>query len=698
MGLDSPFKQISSSFAEVSTRAKAEEDMTHHQDFLLTTQPEQEQARIKRTRVVRTLLVFFFVLVILWVIGFVAASAHATTKLFNAREFIGQARSSIEQLSFEEALVHTQTAQSSLASARSVLPLIRSASWVPFVGGSVETFVDIIAQSEALLEAFAPVIDLGSDLMRLAGLSEEYLRDVEAGLSPEVTFDDLSTQTKRAVLQRLAASADDLDLLVAQLHIVEEEMSLLSQSTQVGPLLWILDPLMDDVRAAQEPLELLSIAARLLPGFAGLEEPSSILVLFMNNNELRPGGGFIGSYGIMEMSGGDIAHLETADVYALDRAVEKTVSRASPEPLNRYNATTKWFFRDSNWSPDFAASSAQSIALFLEEVGFLPDGSSVPAADRIDHLVGFTPTYAADLLAITGPLTVGGQTFTSLNVADLLEYQVQYGYALTGAPEAQRKEILADLVNEMKSHLYSLSSAQWPAVLEATQEALREKQLLLYSTDESIQEVLTEVRWAGSVESSTVDTLMVVDANLASLKSDPAVGRRLAYEVYQNASNQWVGRVSIRYTHNGSFDWKTTRYRTYTRVYLPEGTELLSVEGSWVNDKTQNPTGAKGSVDIVDEFGLTSFGTFTSVEPGEESTLTFEFVLAQEIAEAIDSRTYDLTLIKQVGAQNNALTLDLDFGKNVTHATPGEDSDEWGDDVYRLNTILDQDIVVDVEL
>ncbi|TAL49693.1 DUF4012 domain-containing protein [Patescibacteria group bacterium] len=672
--------------------------MTHRQEFLEETEPVRERARRLRTRIVRTLFVFLFIFIPLWVISFVAASVYVTTQLFDARDSIGQARSAVDDFSFEQAKEQTQEAHAKLDSARSVLPIIRSASWLPFVGSPVDTFADVIASSEAFLEAFAPVIDLGSDLMRLAGLSEEYLREMKAGISPEVTFDDLSTQTKQAVLQRLAASADDLDLLLVELTILEEEMSFLSASVQLGPLLWVLDPLMEDLRSVQEPLEWLTIAARLLPSFAGLEEPSSILLLFMNNNELRPGGGFIGSYGVLEMFAGEIAHLETADVYALDHAVEDKVTRPAPEPLSRYNATTNWFFRDSNWSPDFAVSSAQTIELFLEEVGFLDEGSLVPATRRVDHLIGFTPTYASDLLAITGPVSVGGQTFTSENVADLLEYQVEYGYATEGVPEAQRKEILADLVNEMKTRLYSLSSAQWPSVLDVTMKALTQKQLLFYSTDPAIQNVLQEVGWAGRVTSDSVDTLMVVDANLASLKSDPAVERQVTYEVFQNASDQWVGRVAMRYAHKGTFDWKTTRYRTYTRVYLPSGTRLLGVEGSWLNDKTQNPSGAKGPVDVMEELGRTSFGAFTSVEPGEESTLTFEFALAPQIGEAIAKDTYTLTVIKQAGAQNNALTLDLDFGKNVTHATPGEDSDQWGDDVYRLNTILSQDLKLEIQL
>ncbi|MBI5793577.1 hypothetical protein HZA87_00615, partial [Candidatus Uhrbacteria bacterium] len=305
---------------------------------------------------------------------------------------------------------------------------------------------------------------------------------------------------------------------------------------------------------------------------------------------------------------------------------------------------------------------------------------------------------ASDLLTITGPITVGGQTFTSENMADALEYQVEYGYAQTGKPVAQRKEILADLVDEMKTRLYALPSPAWQKVFDVTQTALKQKQLLLYSTDTSVQEVIQKLGWGGVVTGGSVDTLMVVDANLASLKSDPAVVRDVAYAIRQDDSGNWIGNVSIHYKHNGTFDWKTTRYRTYTRVYLPVGTERLSVEGSWQNDKTQNPTGAKGAVDVDEELGLTSFGTFTSVEPGEENTLVFQFALSPQVIESIENGNYALSVIKQPGAQNNALTLDLDFDKNVAHASPSEDKGQWGDGAYRLNTILDQDLEINVNL
>jgi hypothetical protein len=203
--------------------------------------------------------------------------------------------------------------------------------------------------------------------------------------------------------------------------------------------------------------------------------------------------------------------------------------------------------------------------LFASEVALLEDATDIPVATQVDHVAAFTPTYASALLEIVGDITVGGQTFTSENVSELLEYQVQFAYADDGTPYTQRKEILADLINEMKSRLFSLPYEQWQPVVEATQEALRTKQIVLYSTDEQTQAVLDATAWGGRVTEPTgTDMLFVVDANLASLKSDPFVDRETKYELYENASGQWIGRVSTTYTHNGSFDWRTTRYLTYT--------------------------------------------------------------------------------------------------------------------------------------
>jgi hypothetical protein len=641
--------------------------------------------------------VFCFVLLVVWVGGVIIASVHVATKSYQASQKMLDAEASAQLFAFEQASEELLEAEALLASAQRGVPVIRTMEWVPRYGSSVESVADLIDAGHSVTEALANLFVLGEELVRLSGLSEEYLQDMQLGLEPKVTFDDLSVETKRAVLQRLSAAAEDLDLFAANLDIITEEFALLSKDARVSPLFATLDPLLGQVEEMREQLEVFAVVAKLLPSFGGLEDPATTLLLFLNNDEIRPGGGFIGSYGVLIADGGDIATLETADVYTLDDAVEDQVTRIPPYPLTSYNASDKWLFRDANWSPDFAASAESALELFASEVALLEDATDIPVATQVDHVAAFTPTYASALLEIVGDITVGGQTFTSENVSELLEYQVQFAYADDGTPYTQRKEILADLINEMKSRLFSLPYEQWQPVVEATQEALRTKQIVLYSTDEQTQAVLDATAWGGRVTEPTgTDMLFVVDANLASLKSDPFVDRETKYELYENASGQWIGRVSTTYTHNGSFDWRTTRYRTYTRLYVPLGSRLLSTSGSLVNDLSLNPSGASGTTDAYEEFGLQVYGAFTAVEPGAEQTLVFEFEVAPEVAVLAESRVYKLTVLKQIGAFDRALTLELDFGKTLSRATPSEEVSQWGDQVYRLETVLDQDSAFEV--
>jgi len=657
--------------------------MSHSLNFLHRAEPKAQQRQHKRRRILRTLFVSILILVLAWTVCLVVVTSQVFAHVSDARDQLLVAKDEAQAFSFERARETLSGAQENLSMAERRLPILVTVAWIPRVGTYVASISELIQTSSAIAVALDPLFDLGQDMMQLAGISQEYLDSVQSGLSPEVTFDDLSTETKRAVLARLAASADEIDLLIAQISIAQEEIDLLAGAAALDPVVSMLDPVREQLSLLEEQLDLLAIGARLLPAYAGLQESSTNLLLFLNNDEIRPGGGFIGSYGVLEVDGGDIEHMETADVYTLDNAVAEQVVAEPPTPLKEYNAATQWFFRDSNWSPDFSLSTQKGIELFLQEAGYLEEGSGVPHTDQVDHVMAFTPTFASKLLEVTGSIDVGGQTFTAENVADALEYQVQFGFKAEGIPVSQRKEILADLIDEMKSRLYQLSYDQWETVFVYAREALETKQFLLFSTDEQVQEVIERVGWGGTVEPGEVDTLLVVDANLAALKTDPVVERSIEYAVGRNSLGQWVGEVAITYNHTGTFDYKTTRYRTYTRVYVPEGSELL---------------GASTETDVVGELGLTSFGGFLSVEPGQTGSLSFTFLLSDTVVAAIENGAYVLDVFKQAGALDHALTLDLDFGKQVTHADPAEASEQWGDDRYRLNTILDQDKEIHVEL
>ena len=674
--------------------------MSHSEAFLHETEPKQDRLKHRLKKNIRRFLVLLLVAVALYGAFAAVVGLQVMSELADGRDHLFEARSQAIELSFTAARDEIHAATESFDLAKRRIVYLRPVSALPGIGQVLTDVTVLFLTSTQIIDSFSSLIDISYDILQLSGLSEEYIQDVQNGLEPTVTFDDLSSDTKRMILERLSASADDLEILFEQLSVAEEELELLARHEFLSPVYAVASDLLDDLEQVREYLSVVSIAAKIVPEIGGIDGERTYLLLFLNNNELRPGGGFIGSYGVLRTLYGDIAHLETEEVYILDDAAEPELTELAPAPLQRYNATTKWFFRDSNWSPDFAVSSLDSIERFLEEVSVIPEEEleDIPTTTRVDGVIGMTPDYVSSLLEITGDLTVSGQTFTAEGIADELEYQVQRGYISEGLPAEQRKEILADLVNELKRELFTLPISSWGAVIEASETALENKQLVFYNSDQELEDLYTTVGWGGRVLPSTPDVQMVVDANLASLKTDPVVDRDITYELGRSQTGEWVGRTTVRYTHMNDFDWKTTRYRTYTRLYVPTGSELLRVQGSMLDDAINNPSGAAGPVDVGEELGLTVFGAFISIEPLATGELVFEYLLSDEVVEAIQTDTYGLSFYKQIGAQSHTLTLELDFDKNVTHATPAEDDGEWGDDTYLLNTILDQDLMFSIAL
>lgn len=675
--------------------------MPHSVNFLHRVEPEPQHRKFKRRRVIRVGALALCGVLVAWGILTLFAAGQVIAAAFDGRDALYRARDAAVELDFETAGEELAEADARFAAAERGFLLLQPIRFLPWVSDQVEAADAMLASGRELIQSLETVVDLGAELVRLTGFSEEEIREMREGLAPSATFDDLSSDTKRAILERLAASASDFEYLAARIAIVRAELADIESRGLVGPVASALAPFDARLAEAQEAIHTLSIASGLLPEVAGLGEERTHLLLFLNNTELRPGGGFIGTFGILKTLDGDVVELETRDSYALDNPAAASVTESAPAPLARYNATTHWFFRDANWSPDFAASAANAVRLYNQEANALFAETRAALGiepEAFDGVIGMTPTFLKSLMGLTGPITVGGQTFTADNVTDKLEYQVEVGYAGQGIPEAQRKEVVADLMNAIKSYVFSLPLSEWSQLADIASAAFAEKQVAFLSTDEATQAVVERVGWGGVVSPGEGDAQMLVDANLASLKTDPKVSRAVRYELFRNSSGQYVGRTTVRYTHTGGFDWKTTRYRTYARLYVPAGSELIRVEGSMLNDKLHNPTGAAAPVDVAEELGMTSFGTFISIEPGESRTLVFEFEVADAVVEDIEAGAYALAYLKQVGAQNHELTVDLDFDKNVTDASVPEDRGEWGDDVYRVNTKLDQDLEFQVEL
>lgn len=426
--------------------------------------------------------------------------------------------------------------------------------------------------------------------------------------------------------------------------------------------------------------ERLEAAGQVMPYFLGFDSPKRFLVLLQNNTEMRPTGGFIGAYGIIEITSGEVTSWFVQGTEVLDNnAVETAVIPPAPEPIQKYLVQPDWFFRDMNWDPDFPTTAQRVMAAYQEE-----SGKNVV----FDGVVAVTPTVFERLMQYIGPVTVDGVTLNAENFTERLEYEVEYGYEQRGDSFENRKRLMGDLLQELIVVFEDRVFELWPKAIDVVFSSLADKHILLYATEPGTQEIILKQDWGGNLVPLEVgqDGVFVVDANLASLKTDHAIERSYTYTITPE-DNRLRARLEVQYNHTGSFDWRTSRYRSYTRMYLPAGVEMIDGEGAMVQDRNAQV----GEFTISNESDRVVAGAFFAVEPGESHTLALEYWLPGSVVQSTANGVYTLFVQKQAGLLEPSLTLNLDFGTTVSTAYPAENATEWGDTRYVHTQPLQQD-------
>lgn len=419
--------------------------------------------------------------------------------------------------------------------------------------------------------------------------------------------------------------------------------------------------------------------------FLGFEKPQTFLILFLNNTEIRPGGGFIGAYAVVSMNDGLPKILKVEGTEILDNSANKEILPTPPKPIAEYLGVKKWGFRDSNWSPDFIESSKKSLELYKLENGV--------AADEITAVIGITPTFIEEILALSGPITVGGIKYDAKNFTEKLEYEVEYGYAKKGADFAERKKALSDLTGAFVAKMPLEILKNWSEYFSLIERMFVEKQLVFYSIDSEKENILKTKGWAGEIKNTSGDYLLWVDANMGALKTDASLKRELSYTLTHEKSGKILATVKMKYEHKGMFDWRTSRYLDYARIFVPVGSEFVKVEGPIKRNA------GSALFDSGIEKGKQWFGTFISIEPGDTKELIWKYYLPEEVNDKIKVGVYTLFIQKQIGAGNYKLTLDLNFDKNILSSSPDKTSEKRNDSRYELSSDLsvDREVVIKVQ-
>lgn len=558
----------------------------------------------------------------------------------------------IAQQDFAGAKVQTERLKNNVAIISTSLDKAQGLRKWPYVGRQYQASVDLVKVGSSSVKAVGPLVDF------LAHLFEPF-----AGKG-KISLSSISPAEKGTLLGNIASREGDLKAAQTSIHEASKALEKIPSKGLIPPLQKVITPLKQQFPIITQALDQAIPATHLIPPILGYPKAKTYLFLLQNNTELRPGGGFIGTYGLMKVSSGEIISLKTDNSYNLDEAAKGLPVIQPPDAIRKYLKQNAWYFRDSNWSPDFPTSADQTLFFYQREGG----------NRNVDGVLAITPTTIAALLKLVGPIKVGEAEFTSENLVDKLQTYVEQGYKQAGQSESDRKDIIGLMTTELVDRLMKLPVSKWKDVFLILSQQLSEKQVLLYMKDQAVQGLLVDQNWGGAMNSEKgTDSLMVVDANLASLKTDVVMQRSYNYSVTLDGDRP-TATLTITYKHTGKFDWRTSlrisRYNTFVRVYVPNGAELLSSSGS----QRQEQSNAEGTVSTTTELGKTVFSTFKSIEPGTESTLKLTYRLPASVMEKVSSDGYRLAWQKQAGMFTPSILLNVESPKAKPTSAEGLDN------------------------
>jgi hypothetical protein len=417
----------------------------------------------------------------------------------------------------------------------------------------------------------------------------------------------------------------------------------------------------DKLTEGSEYLDFVFDISRVLPQVSGYPESRTYLLLLQNNTELRPTGGFIGTYGIIKVKDGELTEFYTKDVYSLDNPAAEAGFDIDPLwQYKKYLKVDQLFFRDANWSPDFPTAANTLIQFFKEEKEIVGETDW-----HIDGVIATTPKLIEELIGVFGGIEVEGELFTKENFVELLEYKVEVDWHQQGLEVDARKDIIGKIGSVLKEKIFALSPLELKNIVLLATDLFKTKDLLMYDIDPAVLGILKANNWTGELNSVDSDYLMIVDANLASLKTDEVIDRVISYDL-EEKDGKLIATATMNYNNtntmplDGKNNWKYTRLNSYARFYVPNGSKLISSDGSMAAEFSSEA----GEITETNEFGKTVFAGYISILPGEKKSFTMVYELPDYIYQQYKAGQYSLYVQKQSGTEHE-LYLNIPKIRNI---------------------------------
>lgn len=538
------------------------------------------------------------------------------------------------------------TFRNDLSSLKSSYQILVWTKFIPFVGAywsdgsaAINAGLNGVDAGQITLETVTPY----ADIIGFSGNPADKAKSGEETAKDRIDF----------IVKTVGTISPQLDKISEKLSAAQKDLNTIDPNRY--PEKWAGKPvrskLRDGLSMVDEISQALINAKPLIkeaPYLLGIDEPRTYLVIFQNDKELRPTGGFITGYSVMTVEKGKVSSVSSNDIYNLDNAYKPSIK--APDPIIKYikgpyvlNPNLR--LRDMNFDPDFK-TSMDTFSAEVKKAGLT----------GFDGIIAVDTGVLVKILNVLGQIGVPGYGNFNTNtdpqcncpqvVHELEAFADVEGAVVWSENEPgkivfappnydNRKKIIGPLMNSVLANALGQPKEKLPALVQAAWESLSEKHVLLYLFDKDAQAAVEASNLAGKIQDvpSGQDYLQINDANLGGRKSNLYVTQEVEQETKIALDGSVDKTLSITYKNSQSYDgWLNSVLPSWTRIYVPKGSKLTSVDGF---DEKSEP---------YEDHGKTVFAGSYTLRPQGVVKLVFKYKLPFKV-----KGQYNMLVQKQPG-------------------------------------------------
>lgn len=545
----------------------------------------------------------------------------------------------------------------SLNSLSKTYNLVSWESFLPFTGRYIADGKHVLKAGQAGIDAgemIISAIEPYGDLLGFTGGSTNQVLAAETG--EETAKDRIDF-----IVQAIPSLLPQIDAVSAKMKIVQEEIDQINPDKYPDQIKDI--KIKSKIRTAKDLIS--QVSNFLVNGkpflestqyLLGVDSPRTYLVLFQNDKELRPTGGFMTAYSIMKVENATFTPVVSDDIYTLDAKYRPSIQ--APQPIidyikGPYALSPKWRLRDMNWSPDFAVAM-ELVASEAQDVGIT----------KIDGIISVDTQLLVNMLDVIGPIGVSGYGNFSTEIEPKCNcpqviYELESFADVEGAvvwdPVSgeivyapanynNRKAIIGPLMNSILANALGQPKEKMAPLIQAVFKSVMEKHALFYTFDNTVEKAISDFGLGGTINQNYEgDYLHINDANLGGRKSNLYAYQSVEQNIEVGGDGSVIKTVTITYQNPEKQDgWLNSVLPTWVRIYVPKGSELVAAEG------------LEKSADPYEDLGKTVFAGYFELRPEGVSKVTFKYKLPFNV-----SKEYKLLIQKQPGTDGFIYTINL---------------------------------------